>query len=1329
MLQDILQVYKNRLVDLSSNNRSIFLPKLIHQQMIDLKDFHFLNNHPSFFYITELLGRKRNIPLIQLNDARDKNVNQLSQRLKRLQQNVKFAEEETGEKNLFVGWPFVEGKLLNDQLIRCPLLFFPISLVLEENAWYLRKNPGELPFLNPSFLLAYGQAQGKPLDKVWMEQSLEDFSKDPRGFRTDLYHHLQKGLVLNFNREIYQDKLEIFPEQNRAFFDDAFSTGILKLNPYAVLGQFPQKSSFLMDDYTQLIAENSHQDLDGLLESWFSTFDASPRTTKEDNLYTTLPLDASQEEVIKNVKTGGSCVVQGPPGTGKSQLICNLVTDFISRGKKVLVISQKRVALDVVFERLAQQGFANFAGLVHDFRGDRKELYKKIAHQISSLESYQELNRSVDAIQLERNFSQNCRIIERNIDFFSEYKEALFDVYDCGAPIKQLYVSSSADEKNIDLNQYYKSYRFGELDSFFRDFEVFHDYYKTYDYQSSFWFHRVNFSSFESSALSGFRDILHEIAQVKESAESKLKKWLAQDFEFNVIFQSFENREKLAQLKEIITDESVFNTLKELMPLGKNSLDVLWLENKVDTIAKLFQSIGIEWYTADEDVEPTFKRAIQLLELLDSWVGKIKLKSNPKKYWDILNLLDLNQLKKNKEGVAFLIEKLENRLNLNHQYTLLKQKEWITLPEKPFEWNRFKSMADKLTLAIRARFLMADLGVLVSYIYRQPMSFAHFHGTLDELIRLNEWGLEHLPKWRIYLTDIQLKHLLGAPDEEKLFPVLATLPKDFEALVRFDTLKMNLREADRKVMEKLMDNFPELDFESQKQIFLANLKISWIEHLEAKYPVLKELSGPQMRGVITEFQEAVEEKSKISRFIVEMRLREEVCSKLENNRLGNLITYRDLNHQVTKKSQLWPVKKLVSNHAKEIFKLIPCWLASPETAAALFPLEPYFDLVIFDEASQCYFERALPVMRRGVQVVVAGDSHQLQPSDLYKVRIETEEEAPELELESLLEMASRYFPTFQLKTHYRSSYLPLIHFSNIHFYNNSLSMLPDMQSLNEEIISLRRIKMNGVWEKQTNREEAEEVIHQVKLLREKFPQESVGVITFNYFQMVLVMELLDAEGLLSHQEKIKVRNIENVQGDEFDRVIFTVGYAPNLSGKFTANFGLLSKKGGENRLNVAVTRARKEIILITSLSSADFKDSLMGNRGIKMLRDYIAFVEDVEAGKNIDVKPVIPSDFEDTWSLKNQLSGEYGNHMVGENAYYRVMDLEVRESGKLSSALLTDDQRFYSANNAKESLVYHPKLLSAKNWKPIYVFSRQYWLDRADLLQTKLGKKDSHLPK
>ncbi|MBR9777137.1 MAG: DUF4011 domain-containing protein, partial [Cytophagales bacterium] len=310
-LKDVLRVYLNRLVDLSSNNRSIFLPKIISSQMIDLKDFHFLNNHASFFYISELLGRKRNIPLIQVLDSRDKNVNQLSVRLKRLKQQVNFTIEETGEKSLFVGWPFVEGKLLNGQLTRCPLVFFPVELVLDDKTWYLRKSVGELPFLNPSFLLAYSQAVGKPFDAEWLETSLEDFHKDAMGFRADLYQLLKNQVELNFSREIYQDQLEFFPDNNREFFEESLEVGLLKLKPYAILGQFSQKSSFLMDDYEQLIDQADQENLEALFSDFFANNSENPHPTTENNLYNTFPIDASQEAVINFIKSGNSCVVQG----------------------------------------------------------------------------------------------------------------------------------------------------------------------------------------------------------------------------------------------------------------------------------------------------------------------------------------------------------------------------------------------------------------------------------------------------------------------------------------------------------------------------------------------------------------------------------------------------------------------------------------------------------------------------------------------------------------------------------------------------------------------------------------------------------------------------------------------------------------------------------------------------------------------------------------------------------------------------------------------------------------------------------------------------------
>ncbi|MEX2565609.1 MAG: ATP-binding protein [Cyclobacteriaceae bacterium] len=1295
--------------------------------MIDLKDFHFLNNHPSFFYITELLGRKRNIPLIQVLDSRDKNVNQLSARLKRLRHNVDFAHEETGEKSLFVGWPFVEGKLINDHLVRCPLIFFPVSLMLDDQVWYLRKSVGEHPFLNPSFLLAYSHARGKPFDKEWLEQSMEDFAKDAMGFRTDLYHYLKNQLELNFNREIYQDKLEFFPDHDKRFFEEAFSTGILKLHSHGILGQFSQKSSFLMDDYEQLIQTCEDESLEDLFANRFGVDKDQLRSQTESNLYNTFPVDASQEEVLKNVKEGASCVVQGPPGTGKSQLICNLVTDFASRGKKVLVVSQKRAALDVVFERLASQGMANFSALVHDFRGDRKELYKKIAHQISSLENYRDLNNSLDAIQLERNFSQMCGVIERYSDFFDEYKNALFESRECGAPVKELYLTSDFSEKGIDMNQYYMNFRLDELDGFLNHFHQYQYFFRKYQVATSFWLHRVDFSEMDAQAIRRVEETFEEISQVKITAQKDLDMMLADTFEYSLIYQAFQQKEKIRELQETINSPQIFEKFKAFMSYDKSAFDLLWLENKVDLIQKLFLDVGIEWSIPDKEVEEVFKKAIQASRQMESWYGKMAVSLDGNKYGVILSLLEKNGLKKNREDVQVLVQKLENRMNLNHQYTLLAQKTWINLPEKPFNLSAFNQMTGVLIKAARSRFIMHELGVLTSYFYKPQFTYQHFQQLLEGVIVINEWIADHFENWRQYLTEIQIKHLLSTSDEERLNPVKSNLIKEMDELIRFDALKRKMDEVEKKVVEKLIDEFPEKDYESLKSVFLSSLKISWIGHLEAKFPVLKEIYGPQIKSQITDFENSVEEKLKIARFIVEMRLREGVCKNLEYNRLDNLITYRELAHQVTKKRQVWTIKKLVEFYKDELFRLIPCWLASPETASALFPLRSYFDIVIFDEASQCYFERGLPLMLRGKQVVIAGDQNQLQPYDLYQTRVLSEEEGMELEIDALLDMASNYFPTFHLQTHYRSATFPLIHFSNKHFYKGQLYMLPDRKTLNKGELGISHIYVSGVWENQTNMLEAEEVVVQVKKLRQLNPNDTIGVITFNYFQMVLITEMLDEENGFIKMDKIRVKNIENVQGDEFDRVVFSIGYARNPLGKFTANFGLLARKGGQNRLNVAVTRARREIVLVTSLKPSDFKDQHLTNPGIRLLKAYIEYVENIQQGKFPNFPTDIASEYDQSWSLKNRLIGIYGNHEVKENNFGKVMDLVVMEEGKSRTAILTDDQRFYASKSAKEAFVYHPRMLSSRNWNMVFLFSRQYWLDKDDLLQTRvmrIGKED-----
>ena len=525
-------------------------------------------------------------------------------------------------------------------------------------------------------------------------------------------------------------------------------------------------------------------------------------------------------------------------------------------------------------------------------------------------------------------------------------------------------------------------------------------------------------------------------------------------------------------------------------------------------------------------------------------------------------------------------------------------------------------------------------------------------------------------------------------------------------------------------MAKMIHQYPHKDFAALKAVFLAGLKLSWIEHIETKYPALQEVGSQKNKRLREELSEAVEEKLKISRFIAELRFRERTFYQLEYNRLNNLVTYRELGHQVTKKKKIWPIKKLIENFEAEVFRLMPCWLASPETVSALFPLAPLFDLVVFDESSQCYVERGLPALLRGKQMVVAGDSQQLQPYDLYQVRMGTEEEGIATETESLLELISKYFKTYTLENHYRSQSLPLIEFSNRNFYAHRLSMLPDREALNAGTASFEFIKVEGVWEKQTNREEAEQVIGQLRLLNSFSSPPEVGVVTFNYYQMELILDLIAEDEILSQADNIHVKNIENVQGDEFDVVVFSTGYARNRQGKFTANFGLLARSGGENRLNVAITRARQKVILVTSLSIGDFTEGQLQNPGIKLLRDYLRYVEENAAGKEIAITAEKPEGFEVSWYLKNQLMGHYGNHEVRINSLSKAMDLELLEDGQYVAGILTDDHRLYASRSVKEAFVYHPRLLRQKKWEVVHIFSRQYWLDREDLLETRLVGKE-----
>jgi hypothetical protein len=564
-----------------------------------------------------------------------------------------------------------------------------------------------------------------------------------------------------------------------------------------------------------------------------------------------------------------------------------------------------------------------------------------------------------------------------------------------------------------------------------------------------------------------------------------------------------------------------------------------------------------------------------------------------------------------------------------------------------------------------------------------------------------------------HLTSYQLRNLMHDPSLEKEY--LKTLRSDFDSLCDFDKLKENLLPHEHAVIGRLHEAVG-WDVPKQESLLQNSLRLAWIEHIEAKYPDLRSVSSRKMQEQQQELQRLVEEKQRLSLDIVLLRARERVYERVEYNRLNNRVTYRDLYHQATKKKKIWSLRKVISDFQEELLNLMPCWMASPESVSAIFPMREVFDLVIFDEASQCFAERGIPAMYRGKQVLIAGDDMQLKPSELYQIRWDEESDEPDLEVESLLDLAERYLPTVHLQGHYRSRSLDLIDFSNRNFYEGRLQLLPDRSILNQHQPGIEYCKVDGVWENNTNPVEASVVVMRVIELVKSHPQKEIGIVTFNSPQQELILDMLEeifSRSGMQLPPTLFVKNIENVQGDEKDIVIFSVGYAPDKKKKISMQFGSLSTAGGENRLNVAITRAREKIILVCSIEPEDLRTGDLKNEGPKLLRKYLEFARDVHQRKFIPrITPSVKQ--QASWYLNNKIKhwGEqkFKNLQFETNAL-PLADLYVKDKGDYLGIVRTDDTNYFSSLSAKDSFAYVPALFEEKNWESYFVFSRNLWQD------------------
>lgn len=442
------------------------------------------------------------------------------------------------------------------------------------------------------------------------------------------------------------------------------------------------------------------------------------------------------------------------------------------------------------------------------------------------------------------------------------------------------------------------------------------------------------------------------------------------------------------------------------------------------------------------------------------------------------------------------------------------------------------------------------------------------------------------------------------------------------------------------------------------------------------------------------------------------------------------------------------INKFMDKFRLEMLDSVKIWLMTPEVVSDVFPFEKeMFDLLIFDEASQLYVEKAIPAIYRTKKVLIAGDQQQLKPSSLGKGRILDDVDEDEvydgfLEYESLLDAANYKYRHTMLNYHYRSKYSELISFSNYAFYKGKLLVSSSPKESTERPIE-RIMVENGRWIDKKNVAEAEEVIKLVKkIILNRKNNETIGVITFNISQMQLIEEYLEKEKMLDEQfavimnaeenrtengENIGffVKNIESVQGDERDIIIFCIGYAKNESNRVAINFGWLNQDGGENRLNVAISRAKNKIYLVTSIEPEELVVDSTKNKGPKLFKEYLKYAKAISENNNELAESILLSlidkkDSENTkLSFDSVFEEEVCNRLL-DNGYnistqygvggYRIDIVVKSKDGKdILLGIECDGRLYHSSKFARERDYHRQKYLESRGWKIYRIWSTNWW--------------------
>lgn len=501
----------------------------------------------------------------------------------------------------------------------------------------------------------------------------------------------------------------------------------------------------------------------------------------------------------------------------------------------------------------------------------------------------------------------------------------------------------------------------------------------------------------------------------------------------------------------------------------------------------------------------------------------------------------------------------------------------------------------------------------------------------------------------------------------------------------------------------------------------------WVGRAIDATPVLRQFVSVEHERSIEKFRKLDDEVRKVTAEFIRTRIRAGLTEREDAPRNSEFGVIR---RELEKRARHKPLRQLISEAPNAIPQLTPCLLMSPLSIAQYLPVEQKpFDVVIFDEASQITVWDAIGAIARGRQTIVAGDPKQLPPTSFFTAgQADDGDSEEEEDLESILdEMLGANVPSLNLSWHYRSRHESLIAFSNHRYYKGGLVTFPSPVTT-DAAVSLQFV--GGVYDRggsQTNRAEADAIVAEIekRLLDPETSSQTIGVVTFNQKQQSLILDLLDGARRRNSEldaffgeerlEPVFVKNLESVQGDERDVILFSTTFGPDTAGRIMMNFGPLNKAGGERRLNVAITRARAELKVFSSLRAEQIDLSRTAALGARDLKHFLEFAEkgvralaEATLGSMGDFDSLLESSVaarlrEKGWDLHPQ---------VGVSSFR--IDLGVVDPdapGRYLAGIECDGATYHRSATARDRDLVRESVLRNLGWEILRLWSTDYWLD------------------